>query len=174
MRADQGARPGQRATSGPHADAGIDAASSRHEQLWHEHGGELVGYATLLVGPSDAGDVVALALERVARVATAPDSARPYLLRTITNLAIDQSRSQRRRRARELRVAVVDLVPAHESRLDVRRAIADLSVQQRAVVYHTYWDDLTSVQISALLGISPSAVRVHLARAHARLRKVLS
>lgn len=171
VRADPGAP--STVSNAPGGEPTSRREQSWHEQLWHEHADDLLRYATLLVGPDDAGDLVSLALERVARAATRPDAERSYLLRTVTNLAIDQSRSRQRRQARELKLAVTEHVATHESRVDVRRAVAALSVQQRAVVYHTYWEDLSSTQIAALLGISPSAVRIHLARAHVRLRKAL-
>jgi len=148
--------------------------SSRHEELWRCHSGGLVRSATLLVGADDAGDLVSLALERAARVDRLADDERRYLLRTVTNLAIDQARSRRRRQSRELKAAVTAIVPSHESRVDVRRAVAGLSVQQRAVVYFTYWEDRGSSEIAELLDISSGAVRVHLVRARAQLRKVLS
>jgi RNA polymerase sigma factor (sigma-70 family) len=46
-------------------------------------------------------------------------------------------------------------------------------VQQRSVVYFTYWEDLDAAAIGALLGISPDTVRRHLARARDHLRKAL-
>ena len=65
-------------------------------------------------------------------------------------------------------------VPGTEPDLDVRRAVASLSMRQRAVVYFTYWDDLDSVEIGELLGISPASVRRHLVRARTHLRKALA
>lgn len=143
--------------------------------MWDAHAGDMLRYATLLVGPSDADDLVAGAFERATRVERLIVDQRAYLFRTLANLAIDQSRSRKRRQARELRVAVSEpTVVAPEPRADVRRAVAGLSVRQRAVVYFTYWEDLDSNQIAALLEISPSSVRRHLARAGAHLRKALS
>jgi hypothetical protein len=48
----------------------IDIAStaSEREQLWRAHAGELIRYATLLVGPDDAADVVAAAFLQTATI----------------------------------------------------------------------------------------------------------
>jgi RNA polymerase sigma factor (sigma-70 family) len=56
----------------------------------------------------------------------------------------------------------------------VLAAIARLSLRQRAVVTLVYWHDLDDASVAARLGISPGSVRKHLARAHARLRGVLT
>ena len=53
------------------------------------------------------------------------------------------------------------------------RAVAALSVRQRAVIVLTYWLDLHPAGIAGLLGVSEGAVRRHLARARAHLREVL-
>jgi RNA polymerase sigma-70 factor (ECF subfamily) len=48
-----------------------------------------------------------------------------------------------------------------------------LSPQQRAVVYLTYWDDLTPAQVAVLLAVSEGTVRKQLARARVHLRRIL-
>jgi RNA polymerase sigma factor (sigma-70 family) len=68
----------------------------------------------------------------------------------------------------------LDSSPAHESDVDVQRAVANLSLAQRAVVYFVYWEDLREQDIAEVLGISPGSVRRHLVRARAHLRKALS
>ena len=52
-------------------------------------------------------------------------------------------------------------------------ALAQLSPQQRAVVYFTYWDDLLPSQIAELLDVSEGTVRKQLARARDHLRRIL-
>lgn len=150
-----------------------DADRAEAEQRWELHSGELVRYATLLVGPDDAADVVSMAFAKVSRSATAIEQVRPYLFRTVTTVALDQHRSRRRRQVRDLHAVLPPAVAAHETNLDVRRAIASLSVQQRAVVYFTYWEDLDAAAIGDLLDISTDSVRTHLARARDHLRKAL-
>jgi RNA polymerase sigma-70 factor (sigma-E family) len=53
---------------------------------------------------------------------------------------------------------------------DVRRALASLSPQQRAVVVLRYYSDLTEAETARALGCSVGSVKTHHARALARLR----
>jgi len=62
---------------------------------------------------------------------------------------------------------------AHEPSIDAHRALSELSPQQRAVVYLTYWDDLTPAQIAVLLDVAEGTVRKQLARAREALRRIL-
>ena len=48
-----------------------------------------------------------------------------------------------------------------------------LSVQQRASVVLTYWEDLAPSQVAGRLGISEGSVKRHLARARSRLKELL-
>jgi RNA polymerase sigma factor (sigma-70 family) len=56
---------------------------------------------------------------------------------------------------------------------DARTALAVLSLQQRTVVFLTYWADQTPADIAEVLDVSEGTVRKQLARARARLREVL-
>jgi len=56
---------------------------------------------------------------------------------------------------------------------EVLEAVARLSPRQRAVVFLTYWDDLDPAAVASTLGLGEGSVRRHLARARARLRKML-
>jgi RNA polymerase sigma factor (sigma-70 family) len=58
-------------------------------------------------------------------------------------------------------------------RPEVLAQVARLSLRQRAVVTLTYWDDLDQRAVAERLGISAGSVRRHLARAHAKLRRLL-
>lgn len=60
--------------------------------------------------------------------------------------------------------------PDLDIRHDVRRALAALPRQQRAVVVLVYFDDLTGPQAAELLGISVGTVKSTLSRALAKLR----
>jgi RNA polymerase sigma factor (sigma-70 family) len=136
---------------------------------------ELVRYATGIVGPDDAQDVVAEVFVRAmkstkwARV----EHPRAYLFRMVLNEARMRYRSTMRRRARERRAAGPMVTHAPEVRPEVLEAIGSLSPRQRAVIVLTYWDDLAPAEVARRLGISDGAVRRHLARARATLRSVL-
>jgi RNA polymerase sigma-70 factor (ECF subfamily) len=150
----------------------------RDTELYREHADELIRYATVLVGPDDASDVV---VDAVLAAFGSPGwrnvaHPRAYLFRTVLNTANSRHRSTARRRRREVVVgtrAVVAPAMTDDTAIDVHRALATISPQQRAIVYLAYWEDLTAAQIAATLDISEGAVRKQLARARARLRKVI-
>lgn len=144
-------------------------------EVYRRHADELVRYATALVGPADAPDVVVDAVVAAFRSPawSKVDNQRAYLYRAVLNRSLSVRRSDARRVARELRLAGSEPVAAGESSLDAQRALAGLSPQQRAVVYLTYWEDLTPAQIAALLEVSEGTVRKQLARAREQLRRIL-
>lgn len=145
------------------------------DTLWREHAGRLVRFATFLVGPSDANDVVVEAFLRAMPQVLAGEVKNPdaYLFRAVTNHANDLRRTRSRRWRRDLHA----IRPAHATVTDdfshVRSAVAELSVAQRTVVYLVYWEDRTERDIASLLDVAPSTVRQHLIRARTHLRKAL-
>lgn len=58
--------------------------------------------------------------------------------------------------------------------LDLARAVASLSPQQRAAVALFYLEDLPVEEVAQLLGVSTSTVKQHLHRARSRLAGLLS
>ena len=151
-------------------------AGASDDEIYRKYADDLVTFATGLVGPADAADVVSDAVARVlasARWSEARDR-RAYLYGSVLNEARMHHRSTMRRRAREARAAQhetrVDADARPEVRPEVLEAVAQLSVRQRAVVVLTYWQDLHERDTAALLGVSVGTVRRHLARAHEKLR----
>jgi RNA polymerase sigma factor (sigma-70 family) len=146
-------------------------------EVYQDHATELIRYATVLVGPDSATDVMTDAV--LATFATPKwrevGNPRAYLYRAVYNTAQSWHRSNGRRRRREevvaLRSATVWRDP--DVGVDVHRALETLSAQQRAVIFLTYWDDQQPAQIAELLDISEGAVRKQLARAREQLRKVI-
>jgi RNA polymerase sigma-70 factor (ECF subfamily) len=145
------------------------------EQTYRKHADELIRFATFLVGPADAPDVVSAAVLRTfeSKAWAAARNRRAYLFRAVLNEVRMAYRGDARRRGRELRADRPESFDAPEPRPDVLEAVASLSPRQRAVIALTYWDDLTPEAVADLLGISEGAVRIHLARGRRRLRKVL-
>ena len=148
------------------------------EEAYRKWADELVRYATALVGPVDAPDLVA---EAFSRVLVRGDGAwamvvepRGYLYRSVTNAARMSARSGARRRARELRWPGDSLDGELIVEPEVRRSLDRLSVQQRAVTYLTYWHDLSPSSVASLLSISEGTVKRQLARARSTLREVLA
>ncbi len=145
------------------------------EETYRKHAAELTHFATALVGPASAQDVVADAVLRAmwSRAWPSVRNPRAYLYRAVLNEARMHHRSRTRRVARERRVAVPDRHVDAEARPDVAAAVAALSVRQRATVFLTYWEGLTPGEVAARLGIGEGSVRRHLARARAHLREAL-
>jgi len=143
-------------------------------EVYEKYAGELVRFATGLVGPSDAPDVIADAFVRVLRSGSWPDvdEQRAYLYRAVLNEVKMRHRSTMRRRAREMRAAEPEAVYDVEIRPEVLEAMSVLSAQQRAAVVLSYWEDLAPVEIGERLGVSEGSVRRHLARGRAKLREV--
>ncbi|MFM2078805.1 MAG: hypothetical protein RJA49_2695 [Actinomycetota bacterium] len=142
---------------------------------YRRHADELTRYATALVGPADAADVVTDGVLAAFGSPAWPTvlNRRAYLYRSVFNRALSVRRSDARRQRREAAVAAPVASSSTESSIDAHRALAELSPQQRAVVYLTYWDDLTPAQIADLLDVSDGTVRKQLARAREQLRRIL-
>jgi RNA polymerase sigma factor (sigma-70 family) len=145
--------------------------------LYRAEAPRLMRLATALVGRDEAYDLVA---DTVGRVVQRPDfgavtDQAAYLTRAVVNGATDRVRSSRRRADREDRAGRLTAVGSVDptNAVDVRRALALLSPQQRAIAYLVYWEDLSIPQVATWLDITEGTVRRQLARAKDRLREVL-
>lgn len=145
------------------------------QEAFEKHVAELTHFASGLVGPWDAEDVVADAcITAFAR----PNweeirNQRAYLYRSVLNQARMFKRSALRRRAREMKAARSETESVIALHPEVVEAVGRLSMRQRAVVFLTYWEDLHPSDIADRLGISTGSVRRHLHRAHKRLREIV-
>lgn len=140
----------------------------RDEDVYRKHVGELMRFATSLVGPFDAHDVVIDACVSTSRSARwlSIENKRAYLYRTVLNTA-------RSRRLREQRSAPQGRVELAESDYDVLAALGRLSMCRRSVVVLTYWEDLAPCEVAEVLAASEGTPKRHLARARVRLREIL-
>lgn len=147
----------------------------RDAEIYARHADELIRFATGMVGPSDAADVVSSAVLHSISSSNWRDVSnhRAYLYRAVANEANSQYRSAMRRRAREVRT-VERPTDQPEVRPEVLDAVGRLSPRQRAVIYLTFWEDLDEAGIAERLGISPGSVRRHLFRGKEKLRRLLS
>ena len=145
------------------------------EEIYRKYADDLVRFATGLVGPFDASDVVTDACLRTFGSPRWRDVThrRAYLYRSVLNQARSQHRSTLRRRVREQRAAVDHATAPVEVDVDVLAAVDKLSVQQRASVVLTYWEDLTPNEVALRLGVSEGSVKRHLARARSKLKELL-
>jgi RNA polymerase sigma factor (sigma-70 family) len=150
--------------------------ASADEQIYEKYSEELIRFATFLVGPSDAPDVLSEAMLKVLASNAWANAThhRAYLHRAVLNEARMAHRHQSRRRSYEERAACrEEMVDPATPRPEVLAAVECLSTRQRAVVFLTYWDDLDPGSVAGVLGISEGAVRRHLARARHSLRRSL-
>lgn len=149
-----------------------------NEETYRNYSLELTRYATGLVGPFDAPDVVTDACLKAFESRGWPDvvDRRAYLYRAVLSVATDHHRQTLSRRLREMKAAGSDVVPDTTADLDfeVLAAVERLSVQQRAAIFLTYWEDLTPETVAERMGISTGSVKRHLARARKRLGELLS
>lgn len=137
---------------------------------------ELIRFATSLVGPSDAEDLLGSA---VIKAITAPnwsriENKRAYLYRTLTNEAHKTRRSRQRRANRELRTYRRDDFEHTLVDPGVMEALKSLSVRQRAVIHLTYWADLSPRQVADTLDTSLRTVERALTTARSELEELLS
>lgn len=151
-------------------------SATDNEQVYRDYADELTRFATGLVGPFDAADVVTDSCLRAFGSPNWPEviNRRAYLYRTVLRVAQDHHRSTLSRRLRELRTAPSPVVHDREVDVDVLEAVERLSIQQRAAVILTYWADLPVADVARRMGISEGAVKRHLARARRRLEEWLS
>ena len=145
------------------------------EDLWRQHADELLRFATVLVGPTDAYDVVADVMLRVGAArqlaGRGQQAGLPVPRRRQSG---DRSAAQPAAPLERDLAAVGPARPAQpDDFADVRRAVCALSPMQRAVVYFTYWEDLPERAIAEMLQLSPGTVHHALDRARAILRKAL-
>lgn len=139
------------------------------------------------IAPGQAEDVVAEAMlvawRRVEELPTDPGDARAWLFGIARNCLLNDTRTHRRRDALGVRlaqqVAGGDLTPDDAvadrvaGRLDLAAAWAQLSPADQEVIALSVFEDLTSAQAGAVLGVSAAATRLRLSRARSALRRRL-
>ncbi len=101
------------------------------------------------------------------------ESAAPWVVRVATNLAIDQYRRRRRVAAHTGSDPDVAVSPTDARRVDLHRALAQLTRRQRDVVVLRYVVDLSEAQTALALGCAPGTVKSHATRGLAALRSAL-
>jgi RNA polymerase sigma factor (sigma-70 family) len=146
--------------------------------VYQAHAPRLMRLATAVAGPNEAYDLVIEAVHKAVTSAAWRGVTNPeaYLVRSVVNTAANQRRATTRRQARELlATSAADRRPVDPANaLDVRRALHNLSPQQRAIVYLAYWEDLPIPAVAHWLDVGEGTVRKQLARAKDRLRESLT
>lgn len=143
---------------------------------YRAHAKSLIGYASTLVGPSHAEDLVSDAMVKVFdRVDLGSiEDPRAYLFTCVLNQARSSGRSTAARLRRERLVGRRSATNQTTVATDELGVLALLSVRERAVVYLTYWQDLPVQEVADMLGLADGTVRRYLARARTKIRKELS
>ena len=139
-------------------------------EVYAKHRDELLRYATALVGPHDADDVLStVVLRTIGRRALAEiENPRGYLMKAVLN----EARGLHRRRRPT--AALDELIePQPPDVAGVLSALWDLPVRQRACVYLRYWEMASIAEIGDDLGVRPGTVKRYLHLARKRLKGAL-
>ena len=173
----------------------MNAVSRRHrfEHLARPQLDALYRTAKRIVGDASLAQEIVqdacLNAYRAFRVENEPAQFRPWLFRILVNLAIDHLRRRGREAGLpvdadpEVALALRDTSPSSDPQValegkEIGRAIdaalAELSVELRAVVMLVLIEEMSYGEAAAALAISESLVRSRLGRARDRLRRRLS
>lgn len=139
------------------------------EALYNKHKDDLIRYATVLVGPADAEDVLSAVVVRVLerRALSDLDNARAYLFRSVLN----EARGRARRKNPPVTSDRPEYIP--EQDFEVAAAIRQLPPRQRAAIYLVYWEDRSVEETARLMGAGPGTIKRYLHLARNKLRGVL-
>ena len=144
-------------------------------EIYAKYASELARFATSLVGPTDAADVVSQAVVKSMWSTSWASVINPraYLYQAVLNESRMHHRGTMRRRAHEMKAAPSDMVTVPAVGIDVWEAMGSLKVPQRACVFLRYWEGMTTVEIAEELAMSTRSVRRQLARARTTLQRIL-
>jgi RNA polymerase sigma factor (sigma-70 family) len=147
-------------------------------RCWHAHAGQIRAYASRHVGHEDARDVAAETfLQAWRRWPEVPETALPWLIGTARKVIGNRRRSDRRRDALAVRVALLDDAAKNSSGVDLVaetrqaavEALAALTEADREALLLVAWDGLSPDEAAKALGVKAGTLRVRLHRARARL-----
>ncbi|WP_322936308.1 RNA polymerase sigma factor [Nocardioides bizhenqiangii] len=160
----------------------------RFEDIYREHVTPVWRYVRLRVpSDSDAEDVTSQVFEKALRSWSSYDTARGTVGGWLVGIARHAVADWWRKHGRELpfdnlgdrieESAEDDPEGDALRRLgadDVRRRLGVLTAREREAVALRFGGELTSAEVAAVLGVSPSAARMLVHRAIGRLREVMS
>ncbi len=140
--------------------------------IYNTLSGELVRYASALVGPDDGPDLLSAVITRVLskRCLSDLDDPRMYLFRAIGNEARSHKRRYAKRQVVRLDIPSTVTPVELDTALD---AVMDLPTQQRSATYLVYWLGYTPTEAAEAIGCRPGTVRRYLYLARTKLKEVL-
>ena len=137
-------------------------------EVYKEIAPELMRYATALVGPDNAHDIVSTVVTRALNRSgglVGLDEPKTYLMKSVLNEAIGFKRQRARRQTYPMaRVPDIGAPELEVGNLDA--LVMDLPPQQRAAAYLVFFLEYTPTEAAHLMGMRPGTVRryLHLAR----------
>ena len=145
--------------------------TAEDESIYTKVKDDLIRYATVLVGPDEADDVVSTVMVRVLRKRSLSslEEPRAYLFRSVLNEARGTFRGHRSTTLPLEHGSTVMPEPDWA----VIQAVADLPPRQRAAVFLRYWDDLPIAEVADLMGTRPGTIKRYLHLAHRSMKGAL-
>lgn len=148
------------------------------EQLYRDHGGEILGYLTRRIGPTDAPDLLAdtfLVTWRRRDELPAPELRRAWLFATARNLMRAHLRTTiPLAPTGEAHQAETPPGPSHDTSATdqtVRDVLAALDDTDRELLTMTCWERLSVAEAGRALGLTSGTARVRLHRVRRRLAR---
>ena len=149
-------------------------------EIYEKHAADLIRYATVLVGPDQAPDIVSTVVLRVLKRRSLGDLDDPkaYLFRSVMN----ECRSWGRRR-KTSRIALGRFFEREASepldstvadRVSAAEAVWRLPPRHRSAAYLVYWLDLPISEAAQILGVSTGTVKRYVHEVRERIREELS
>jgi RNA polymerase sigma-70 factor, ECF subfamily len=141
----------------------------KDEMIYNTLSGELVRYASALVGPDDGPDLLSAVITRTLanQHLSDLDNPRLYLFKAIGNEARSHKRRYATRQVVRLHVPQPGPPPGPDGAID---AVMNLPVRQRSATYLVYWLGYTPAEAAEAMGCRPATVRRYLYLARAKLR----
>ena len=161
------------------------SAEARFRATYADAYPDVLRFVTRRVHPSQAEDVVAevflVVWRRLGDLPPASSDARAWIFGIARRVILNTTRGDRRRAAMEIRLAdptmLSPLVGTDPEvlarRVDLGRAWPRLAAADQEALALAYWEQVSSPEAAAILGISPVAFRLRLTRARRHLRRIL-
>ena len=144
-------------------------------EVYEEIAPELMRYATALVGPDHAQDIVSTVVTRALNRSgglVGLKKPKPFLMKSVLNESISFKRQRARRQTFPMaRVPDVGVPDVDVGNLD--EVVMALPMQQRAGAYLVFFLEYTPSEAAEMMGIRPGTLRRYLHLARKKLREAL-